>query len=76
VYQERTGSPDAAPRGSAIAPVRGDSTLSKSVSTVDDVDLVQGRISAVISLEQVADATVGQYGYGQGASAPLPDASS
>jgi hypothetical protein len=59
-------------RGKVLAPVRGDSTLSKVVSTVDNADLTQGQIAATIALEQIAGGTVGHYGTGQGAEAPLP----
>jgi Copper transport outer membrane protein, MctB len=59
-------------RGASVAPVRGDVTLSKDVSTLDDGELVQGQVTAVIALEQLAAGTVGHYGYGQGAQSPLP----
>ena len=55
---------------------RGDSTLKKTVSTLDDAELLQGKVSAVLALEQIAEGTVGQYGYGRGASAALPPPSS
>ena len=61
-----------AARGDAVAPVRGDSTLSDVVSTLDDIELIQGRLAAVLTLEQLADGTIGHYGYGRGASAPVP----
>ena len=65
----------------AIAPERGararsvldDQVLSKAVSTIDDLDLEQGRIAAVLDPRgrgQRRDS--GHYGYGSGASAPLP----
>lgn len=63
---------DNSARGDAVAPVRGDSSLSEVVSTLDDIELVQGRVSAVLALEQLADGTVGHYGYGRGASSPMP----
>jgi hypothetical protein len=66
--------PDSAPdRGAVLAPVRDDRSLSRSVSTVDDLDLQQGRIATVLALDVQADGgDVGHYGYGEGASAPLP----
>jgi hypothetical protein len=40
---------------------------------VDDLDLVQGQIAAVLSLSLMGSpGNVGHYGYGTGASAPLP----
>jgi hypothetical protein len=66
--------PDNAPeRGASLAPVLDDQALSRLVSTVDDLDLQQGRIAAVLTLARHADGgEVGHYGYGAGASAPLP----
>jgi len=66
------GDPSTIDRGSAVAPIRGDAQLSKEVSTLDDAESPQGDVTAVIALEQIADGTVGHYGYGHGASAPLP----
>ena len=43
-----------------------------AVSTVDDLELAQGQVAAVLSLAIVGSGNVGHYGYGTGASAPLP----
>ena len=59
-------------RGASLAPILNDQNLSGEVSTVDDLELVQGQVAAVLSLEIVGSGTVGHYGYGTGASAPLP----
>jgi hypothetical protein len=59
-------------RGAAIAPVRNDPSLAKQVTTLDDAEMLQGTITAVISLEQVADGIVGHYGYGEGAGDVVP----
>lgn len=59
-------------RGAALEPIRGNPLLAKQVSTFDDAELLQGPVTAVISLEQVADGIIGQYGYGEGASIALP----
>jgi len=61
-----------AKRGSALEPVRGDPALAKLVTTFDDADLPQGPLTAVIGLEQIADGTIGHYGYGEGASETIP----
>jgi hypothetical protein len=68
-------SPDAAAqRGDIVAAVRADDKLDRIVSTIDDLDLVQGRLTAVIALQQIAQGTAGDYGYGQGARTPVPEA--
>jgi hypothetical protein len=72
VAEAYNGNDEEAARGDAVAPVRGDSTLSDVVSTLDDIELTQGRLATVLTLEQLADGTVGHYGYGRGASAPVP----
>lgn len=51
------------------------SDAASAVSTVDTVDSPMGRTTVVLALrEQLVDG-VGQYGFGDGASAPLPDLS-
>lgn len=60
-------------RGAWLAPIRSDSTLAASLSTVDDVDLTEGRIASVLALSQVPVGTFGSYGYGAGAKQPLPE---
>ncbi len=70
VYVESDEGPD---RGAVVSPIVGDDVLDESVTTVDDLDLVEGRVSAVIGLEELADGTVGHYGYGSGASRSLPE---
>jgi copper transport outer membrane protein MctB len=73
VYDSHDGASPIPQRGASVAPIRGDSALQQDVSTVDDLELAQGQVSAVIALEQLAGGTVGHYGYGQGASdGPLP----
>jgi hypothetical protein len=46
--------------------------LSKSVSTIDDLELVQGRVAATLALEVISNGAIGHYGYGPDASSPLP----
>jgi hypothetical protein len=72
VYDAKASGPTVAKRGDALDPVRGNPSLSKVVSTFDDAELPQGDLTAVIALEQIADGIVGHYGYGKGASKPLP----
>ena len=52
----------------AVAVTRSDAALSSSVSTVDDVDIASGRITAVLALQDLINGgRPGQYGIGQGA---------
>ena len=71
VYDAKTG-PTAPRRGAALEPVRGDPPLAKLVTTLDDAELPQGALTAVISLDQIAAGTIGHYGYGEGADETLP----
>jgi hypothetical protein len=59
-------------RGATLAAILDDNVLSHAVSTVDDLDQIQGQIAAVLTLEVIGGGTIGHYGYGNGASAPLP----
>ena len=45
--------------------MRTSDALAAIVSTVDDLDLVQGRVAAVLALQELADGVVGHYGYGE-----------
>jgi len=67
-YDDHGLVPPVLQRGAAVAPVRGDAALAKDVATLDDVELTQGKVTAVIALDEVAEGTIGHYGYGQGAS--------
>jgi hypothetical protein len=68
VFRDEDGGPE---RGSVVAAVREDGDLAAEVSTVDDLDLLEGRIAAVLALSDLTRGTVGSYGYGDGAT-PLP----
>lgn len=70
VYAPSDGDPD---RGATLAGVLGDDALADRVTTVDDLELVEGRVSAVIGLQALADGAVGHYGYGSGATRSLPE---
>lgn len=70
VYVEQDGGPD---RGAVVSAIVGDDLLDGMVTTVDDLDLVEGRVSVVIGLDEMADGVVGHYGYGSGASRSLPE---
>jgi hypothetical protein len=67
-----TGPPSSATSGGLIWQIRKDDDATKQVSTVDSGSTPTGVITAILALhEQVAGAT-GQYGFGAGASGPLP----
>jgi Copper transport outer membrane protein, MctB len=69
VFNERDGGPD---RGSMLSAIRDNDELTQSVSTVDDLDLTEGRVTAVLALADLNRNVVGQYGYGAGATRSLP----
>jgi hypothetical protein len=58
--------------GNLVVQVRGDSTLSKQVSTVDNAASPQGRAAALLALADQMKGTTGHYGVGSGASGLLP----
>jgi hypothetical protein len=65
--------PNAPQRGDIVGLVRSDSSLSKQVSTIDDLDLTQGQVTAVLALEDLVTGNgVGHYGYGKGATRGVP----
>lgn len=70
-YDDHDGREPVPERGGAVAPIRGDRTLAARVSTVDDADLAPGVVTTVLAV--AAPGTVGHYGYGTGARAPLPE---
>jgi hypothetical protein len=68
VYADHEDGPD---RGERVAPIRDDDELADDVSTVDDLDLEQGRITVVLVLSDPD--TVGHYGYGIGSDDDAPE---
>jgi copper transport outer membrane protein MctB len=67
--------PGAPERGETLAAIRGDSDLNKRVSTVDDLDLMQGRIATTLALRETGanpNGPIGNYGYGDGVQGPAP----
>jgi hypothetical protein len=59
-------------RGTHVSPVRDDPELSTVVSTVDDLELIQGQVATALALEDLAAGVAGHYGYGKGAELVLP----
>lgn len=72
VVGEIYGSGDTA-RGSTLEPVRAND-LATSVSTVDDVEIPEGRMAVVLAVDDLGHdpPVTGDYGYGDGAQSPLP----
>lgn len=70
VWKDVTDGPD---RAAAVQPIR-DNELATTVSTVDDLDLVEGPTTVVLALSDLflVPPVVGHYGYGPNVT-PLPD---
>jgi hypothetical protein len=68
VHAEREDSP---PRGALVTETLDEQTRG-SIIVVDHADTVAGRVAAVLSLDAVADAVVGHFGYGADATDVLP----
>jgi outer membrane murein-binding lipoprotein Lpp len=63
----------AAGTGNLIAALRGDPTLSKTISTVDNLATPQGQITTILALaEQMLQHKAGHYGLDSGATALVP----
>jgi hypothetical protein len=62
----------AAQPGGLVAAVRG-SDLKDKASTVDVADTPMGRVAAVLALREQLAGAAGQYGFGDGATAVLPE---
>jgi hypothetical protein len=58
--------------GNLVATVRGDSNLSKPVSTVDNGGSPQGRAAVLLALAEQVEGRSGHYGVGGGATSLLP----
>jgi hypothetical protein len=70
VYVEKDKGPK---RGAMLTPIRSSDGLNQIVSTVDDLDLVAGRVASVLALGDFSRNVVGQYGYGSGAQKSIPE---
>jgi Copper transport outer membrane protein, MctB len=58
--------------GNVVSAVRGDPTLSKTISTVDNAGTAQGRLVTALAVAEQLSGRVGQYGVGAGAKSLLP----
>lgn len=59
VFTESDATPD---RGSWVDAVAGQASIRNHVSTVDDVESVEGRVGATLALAELSLGTVGNYG--------------
>lgn len=63
---------DASNRGLWLAPIRDDDELRAVVATVDDVDLVEGRVATALAIAELIRGVAGSYGIGAGADGAVP----
>ena len=66
------GPGSAATAGGVVADVRDDGDLRGTVTAVDTGGTAMGDLATVLALAEQAAGRAGQYGFGAGASAPLP----
>lgn len=67
VFAESDATPD---RGAWIDAIANQGPLHNEISTVDDVERVEGRVGATLALAQLGSATVGNYGIGRERAVP------
>lgn len=63
--------PDAS-REAVVGPVRTDDVMAGRISTVDDLENIDGIAATVLALAEVSDGRHGHYGWGAKATAALP----
>jgi Holliday junction resolvase len=68
-----SGPASSATRGGLVDALRADDAAAREVSTIDTGGTPMGQVAAVRALRQQDDGGSGQYGAGDGATAPLPD---
>ncbi len=56
--------------------IRNDTELKKSVSTVDNIEMPEGRVGAILALVELANGKVGSYGVASSAEGLIPKAGS
>jgi hypothetical protein len=71
-----SGPASSATKGGFVQAVRSDDGAAREVSTVDSGGTPMGEVASVRALRQQADGGAGQYGNGDGATAPLPETAS
>jgi len=70
VFAEKDGGPK---RGAVLAPIRNSDQLKQGVSTIDDLDQLEGRVASVLAVSDLGRNVIGQYGYGAGATKSAPE---
>lgn len=66
------GPASSATGGGLVAAVRGDEAAARAVSTVDTSGTPMGVVTSILALNEQVSGRAGQYGFGDGASAPVP----
>ncbi|MBI4943768.1 MAG: copper transporter [Actinobacteria bacterium] len=67
------GPGSSATSGGVVAAVRGDADLEGKVTTVDTGGTAMGDVTTVVGLAEQVSGRAGRYGFGAGATAPLPE---
>jgi hypothetical protein len=62
-----------ADRGDTLGAIRDDDALDAEVSTVDDLERVEGAVATVLALADLGRGVVGHYGIGEGMERQLPE---
>jgi hypothetical protein len=73
VFDEAVAELAGTDRGERLVPLRANNSIDAAVSTVDSLDLEQGRLTTVFALADVTQGLVGHYGYGPTADAVAPE---
>ena len=60
-------------RGLLLSNVSDDAAVRNRISSIDNFELVEGRVSAVLAVADLARGVNGRYGYGEGATAVSPE---
>jgi hypothetical protein len=68
-FQAFTNGPD---QGTTLTKLLSDSTLAVEISTVDNLNESPGQVVSALALFDLAQGTVGHYGYGAGATKSFP----
>lgn len=72
VASAAVGSDPESVRLAVVGPIRDDSSVSQSVSTVDDLESFDGIAATILAIQELGTGNHGQYGVGAGATAMLP----
>jgi hypothetical protein len=65
--------PQAGGTGNPIGVIRGDDSLAKKISTVDNVSSPEGQVVTALALAEQFENKTGHYGSGDGSTARVPD---